>query len=289
MKTNQAHNKQHFADQHSKNFLAGGKISWSKSAETVWTEMEQSIRNKPEGRAKIVMTTRLLSMAAVLLLLVGLGSFFRFYKISIETPAGMHQLATLPDGSTIELNAESSLTYHPYWWRFKRELTFNGEAFFEVQKGKTFTVHSAMGTTRVLGTSFNILARDQIYRVICITGSVQVTSKTLNEAILKAREKAEIKPDGSIEVHHEVETFQEISWKDNIFLFTAVPLHEVFREIERQFGVTILVNANKQVLYTGNFSRNHNLEEVLSYVCPPFGLDFQRKDQQEYLIFPLQE
>lgn len=288
MKTKQTHQNEYFADRHSKRFLAGGKILWSKSAETVWSRMEQSLQQKPVGEVKVLYLRPLTTMAAVLLLLVGLTFFFRFYRIKIETPAGEHQLATLPDGSKVKLNAESSIAYHPLWWRFKRELKFEGEAYFEVQKGKTFSVHSSMGSTSVLGTSFNILAREQLYHVTCITGSVQVSSVN-NKTILQPSGKAKINPDGSISVFQNIETFHEISWKDNIFLFTAVPLRDVFREIERQFGVRILVNTNKQVLYTGNFSRSHNVEEVLGYVCPPFGLDYQLKASGEYLIVPLEE
>ena len=288
MKTNKEHIKN--VDQQSKAFFAGGKFTWEKSKDEVWSNIESKLDSKPAGRSLNV-NFRAISwaVAASILLLIGLGTFMRFYQITIETPAGKHQLAELPDGSTINLNAESTLKYHPYWWRFKREIKFEGEGYFEVEKGKKFTVVSTNGITQVLGTSFNIFARDEVYKVTCITGSVKVTSKTKDSVVLKPNSKAEIKANGSIIVQHNIETYPEISWKNNIFLFTAVPIREVFSEIERQFGITIKANVNSYALYTGNFSRDLDVDEVLSYVCPALGLDYNRTAAKEYVIFQRKE
>lgn len=285
-------NKEHInnVDQHSKAFFAGGKFTWEKSKEDVWSNIESKLDPKPAGRSLTVNFKALSwAVAASLLVLIGIGSFTRFYQVTIETPAGKHQLAELPDGSTINLNAESTVHYHPYWWRFNREIKFEGEGYFQVQKGKKFTVISAIGTTQVLGTKFNIFARNEVYKVTCLTGSVKVTSKTNDSVVLKPNSKAEIKSNGSISVQHNIETYPEISWKNNIFLFTAVPIREVFSEIERQFGITIKANVNSYALYTGNFSRDLNVDEVLSYVCPALGLDYNRTSANEYVIFQQKE
>jgi len=288
--TNREHIKNNFADQNSKAFFSGGKFIWKKSNAMVWNEIEKSMEEKPSSRSLSVrFISRPMSIAAGLLLLIGIGTFIRFYQVTIQTPAGEHQLAEMPDGSTINLNAESTLKYHPYWWKFNRELHFEGEAFFEVQKGGKFSVISKNGTTQVLGTSFNIFSRNDNYKVTCLTGSVQVISKTKNNALLQPNSKAEIQPDGTIEIQHNIEPFPEISWKKNIFMFTAVPAYEVFHEIERQFGVKVTTNMNSHALYTGNFSRDLDVEEILGYVCPALGLDYNRKTATEFVIVPRRE
>jgi len=76
----------------------------------------------------------------------------------------------------------------------------------------------------------------------------------------------------------------EISWKNNLFLFTAKPLRDVFREIERQYAVTIEMQANTYDLYTGNFMRSQKIEDVLSFVCPAAGLKFEKKSDHLYLV-----
>ncbi|MFA9388203.1 MAG: FecR family protein [Prolixibacteraceae bacterium] len=289
MTTNKEHKKLS-VDTHSKAFFTGGKFNWKKSEAEVWSNIEAIVDVKPAGRSLSFNFRKVsFAIAAAFLLLIGVGSFLRFYQITIKTPVGEHQLAQLPDGSTINLNAESTLKYNPYWWKFKREIHFEGEAYFEVEKGKKFSVISEKGIVQVLGTSFNIFARNEIYKVTCITGSVKVRSTTDEIVVLKPNSKAQIHSNGTIAVLHDIETYPEISWKNNLFLFTAVPIREVFYEIERQFGITIKTNMNTYALYTGNFSRDLDVEDVLSYVCPALGLDYTRKSAKEFVIFQVKE
>ena len=90
----------------------------------------------------------------------------------------MKQTVILPDGSIAQLNGSSTLKYHPYWWNISRNISLEGEAFFEVAKGSKFSVESKNGTTSVLGTSFNIYARSNQYEVVCVTGKVWVENAT---------------------------------------------------------------------------------------------------------------
>jgi ferric-dicitrate binding protein FerR (iron transport regulator) len=90
-------------------------------------------------------------VAAGIAILFGIAGFMRLYTKNINTTAGTHLLVMLPDKSTVNLNAESFISYKPYWWRFKREVEFEGEGLFEVEKGKKFSVISKLGTTTVVG------------------------------------------------------------------------------------------------------------------------------------------
>jgi transmembrane sensor len=272
-------------DQKSKAFFTGGKFHWEKSTADVWVNLESQIDAQPKGRSlKFNFSLSKWAVAASIVVIFSLGSFLRFYTIKIETPAGQHLLAELPDHSKVNLNAQSSLTYHPYWWKISRTVKLEGEGFFEVEKGRKFTVESAKGITQVMGTSFNIFAREEVYKVTCLTGSVKVKSNTGFEAILKPNSKAEIQANGKINVSANIETYPEISWKKNIFLFTASPVLKVFKEIERQYGVNIETKINDYSLYTGNFTKDQNVEEILEYVCPALGLKYIRKSSGKYLI-----
>ena len=267
-----------FVDQQSKAFFKGGKFRWKKSEADIWANIEAQLVDQPQGRSMSLNFNLVRWMAAAsIVVLFSLGSFLRFYTITIKTLAGQHLEARLPDQSEVKLNAQSSVSYHPYWWFVSRKVNLEGEAFFEVQKGSKFTVESKIGITQVLGTSFNIFAREEIYKVTCITGTVKVRSRMGYEAIIKPNSKAEINKNGEINVLTHIETFPEISWKKNIFLFTATPVHAVFTEIERQYGVTIDTKINNESLYTGNFSKDQNVEEILEYVCPALGLKYVRK------------
>lgn len=284
------HNSLTFVDHQSKAFFKGGKFLWKKSEADIWANIEAQLVDRPHGRSMSLNFNLVRWMAAAsIVVLFSLGSFLRFYTITIKTPAGQHLEAMLPDQSEVKLNAQSYVSYHPYWWFVSRKVNLEGEAFFEVQKGRKFTVVSAIGTTQVLGTSFNIFAREEIYKVTCITGTVKVRSRMGYEAIIKPNSKAEINKNGEINVSTQVETFREISWRKNIFLFIATPVHAVFSEIERQYGVKIDIKIAKESLYSGNFTKDQNVEEILEYVCPALGLKYIRKSVGEYLIIPKSE
>ncbi len=277
---NQKHRQQ--LDQHSKQFLSGGTFRWKKDQAQIRHDLLQRIAQRPVLRKLPV--ARYWAVAASILLLLGVTAFMRLYTTTVAVPAGIHQVAMLPDGSTVELNAESSLSYHPFWWKINRELEFEGEGYFEVMKGKKFTVHSTQGSTQVLGTSFNILSREEVYKVTCITGKVRVRS-TKNESVdLLPDHQAVVLPNGQIRLETDVNTNTELSWKNNLFLFTAAPLRDVFKEIERQYAVTIDMEVSSSDLYTGNFNRTSKIEEVLSFVCPAVGLKFEKTSTNHYLV-----
>lgn len=285
MKENKEHIDLDAVDQQSKAFFAGGKFRWAKSGADVWAAIETQIEAQPQGRSFFLnFTFTRWAVAASIVVLFSVGSFLRIYRVKIETNAGQHLVAELPDHSKVNLNAQSSISYHPLWWRVNRMVKLEGEGFFEVEKGRKFTVSSAKGITQVVGTSFNIFAREDIYKVTCVTGIVKVKSRSGFEAILKPNSSAEIQSNGKISVLYNIETFPEISWKKNIFLFTASPVLRVFKEIERQYGVIIETKFDDSSLYTGNFTKDQNVEEILKYVCPALGLKYIRKSSGQYLI-----
>jgi transmembrane sensor len=273
-------------DEQSKRFFIGGEFQWEKSEAVVWNELEIAIGQPARHAVTINFTIAKWAVAAVLIIFVGIGSFMRLFTTKVETPAGKHLAMNLPDGSTVELNAKSVLTYHPYWWRFDRNIKFEGEGLFKVEKGKRFRVISSVATTEVLGTRFNIFSRENTYKVTCIEGSVRVFSHNGNNVILKPNDKAFVLPEGTITLLSDIETLPEISWKDYSFFFTAVPVIDVFTEIERQYGVKINAQVDGNALYTGNFNKNQNVEEILGYICPAMGLKFFRQSINSYSVIP---
>jgi len=84
---------------------------------------------------------------------------------------------TLNDGSQVELNLNSELTFSNY--KDERRVTLKkGEAFFQVSHDLThpFVVRAAEGKIRVTGTRFNVWLYEDQVRVNLIEGSVLVSS-----------------------------------------------------------------------------------------------------------------
>ena len=288
MKNGKGHNKQeagHWIDLERMNEQF--EIPFAKSKADVWAEMEAKIEATQEAK-NINLASRpvfRLAMAASLIILLGLAGLMRFYSVTLETLPGQHLTVDLPDGSVVQLNAASSLGYYPYWWRFSRQLSFEGEAFFDVEKGSRFTVSSVKGITSVLGTSFNIYSRNENYRVSCLTGKVRVADlANSQEVILMPNEMTELTARGEFDVRRNVNLKTTTAWINNEFVFTSAPLNDVLEEIERQYDVTIAGKEAFQNNYTGNFTREQSIEQVLAFVCKPFSIKFEKINTNEFKL-----
>ncbi len=84
---------------------------------------------------------------------------------SVEKP----QTGILPDGSTVTLSKNSSITYSGRFKGDKRKINLKGEALFDVKanKNKPFIVEVNDVTITVLGTGIQSKKRRRKHRSIC--------------------------------------------------------------------------------------------------------------------------
>ena len=266
-------------------FFSNGKIAWEKSEAEVWTELEKKISQKPVGKSFSMISMVLKwSAAAMVAILVGLSAFTFLYTKTVESNAGEKLVAELPDGSRVEMNSASKLTYFPLKWKFQRKLQFEGEGFFEVAKGKKFEVVSENGITQVVGTSFNIYARERNYRVSCFTGLVKVVSNTNESVLLEPNNHVELE-NGKLVMKTNYKTEKAVDWKLDRFDFAGRPLSEVLGEISRQYAVEIqLQDEFKNRNFSSNFAKPGNVEDVLDYVCKSMQLRYTKKSDGVFLV-----
>ncbi len=256
------------------------------SKDEVWEDLESRTK-EPEHSVRIISFTPLyrIAVAASLLLILGMTGFFRFYTKNVYAPAGQRITFYLPDSSFINLNAQSLVSFHPYWFRFSRTVKLDGEAFFGVVKGNTFQVESELGETTVLGTTFNIYSRDKEYSVTCITGKVRVISmRKTQKVLLHPNEQAFINNDGLLSFVKKVNPETALGWRNNMFVFTGSSIVGVLKEIERNYNIKIQFQADPGLTYTGNFSRSLSGKEVLDLVCTSLGIKFEAKSDNEFLV-----
>jgi transmembrane sensor len=261
-------------------------VGWEKSKEAIWAEMEKKVDASGPAKLRILIRPWMkIAAAAVLALLVGISIFMQVYTKSFIVPAGQHSSLILPDRSTVKLNAQTTITYKPLLWMFSRKVSLEGEAFFEVNPGKKFEVASKYCKTIVLGTSFNIYSRNSSYQVTCVTGKVRVIENTgKNEVVILHGQKAVLDPQGILDIQSGSPDEQSLSWIENKFSFTSVPLQQVFEEIGRQYGVIIIIPGDLENTYTGTFGRNMSIGQSLNLVCKPFNLKFSQQSKDEYII-----
>lgn len=259
-----------------------------KSKDEVWAELEKMMAQPLPQEAKVrTLNFKSWSVAASLMLLVSLAilSVMKFYTKNVVAISGEQALAYLPDGSKVKLNSKSELSYHPFWWSFDRKVTLEGEGFFEVEKGEKFTVVSAKGETSVLGTSFNIFARDQDYQVTCLTGKVRVLNAGNNdEVIITPNQMVALNQNGKLTSNLNIDAKIALDWTEGKFIFTQEPLKNVLAEIGRRYGVEFENIDNLNEPYTGYFNRQKDIKNVLNIVCKPFNIEYKKLPSGAYTI-----
>ena len=245
---------------------------WSKSKDEIWNDVFSDLEETGTS-PKVKHLSFWRYAAAVAAFIIAVSSFAFLYETKELAGRGSHLAVTLPDGSKVKLNADSKLSYKPYWWFVSRNVKLNGEAFFEVKPGSRFTVHSLKNEVRVLGTSFNVFARAEKYSVTCLSGIVEV--KANDEKVTLIPNMQVNFQSGKLEVSNNIDSRQSIDWTQNKFSFIGVPLIDVVKEIERQYDIHISTASPLNHLYTGNFTREKEPEEVLEIVGKPFGITFK--------------
>lgn len=238
------------------------------------------LRQSPEkGEAKRVSLRPwhyALAAAACLALFFVLRTLQPEQAIQLNAPAGELLSFELPDQSSGQLNADSRITYNPHTWDKKRELYLHGEAFFEVRKGATFTVHTEQGAVQVLGTAFNVFVRDSLFEVSCAHGKVAVTSPVDESQSWTLTKGKALRIEGKQSIVLTEKSPEAIaSWKAGAFYYENIPFIRVLNELQRQFGVSIVTGdaSISQRMYTGFFSKE-DLREALNTVSYPMGLTY---------------
>ncbi|WP_178987652.1 FecR family protein [Winogradskyella schleiferi] len=215
----------------------------------------------------------LLRIAAIL----AIGFSIYYYTTSLDTEVGtlIAQQTTieLPDNSTVDLNANSTLTFNDHNWSDNREVKLKGEAFFKVAKGQKFDVITADGIVSVLGTQFNVKQRDAYFQVTCYEGLVGVTYND-NTVKLKPGHTFQI-IDGKL-LANEKENAAQPNWLRGESSFNSVPLNYVIAEFENQYDFNINTdNIDTSRLFTGSFTHN-NLDLALKSVTIPLNLSYSK-------------
>ncbi|MFK8008678.1 MAG: FecR family protein [Saprospiraceae bacterium] len=237
-----------------------------------------------KGRRAFLSNWMKYGVAASLLLLVAWLFWPQNSSVEYNLATGERTEATLPDGSTFVLNAESVLTYNNDTWETSRTLHLEGEAFFEVKKGSKFTVNTPDGLVEVLGTKFNVRARNNTLEVNCQSGKVAVSNENgvvLGE--LLANDAIRVLENGTIESWKNAPA-EKMSWVDGIFSFKNVSLAVVLEELERQYEVNIdASNVDATTKVSTSFDLG-SVEIALKTILAPLVISFEKIDEKNIIL-----
>ncbi|MBQ9463614.1 MAG: FecR domain-containing protein [Bacteroidales bacterium] len=194
-------------------------------------------------------------------------------QISISSVPGLTANTVLPDGSTVWLNSNSTLSY-PVRFGKVREVTLEGQAYFKVEKqqGRSFIVHAKGSAVEVLGTEFDVEAypTDDLVRTTLLHGSVRFAVPSDGPSpftyLLKPGERYTWDRAAGKVLRSTVNPSTAAAWKDGRIVLDNTSLEEALRQIGNRFNVEFLIR-NQNLLshsYTGTFTAQR-LEVVLEH------------------------
>lgn len=226
--------------------------------------------------------------AAVAILLVSVSLFIRkkapvlLNSVSgkerftqIKTKTGEVKKISLPDGSSVWLNANSEIRISDdFQNRQQRSIYLDeGEAFFEVTKNsrRPFLVKTPHVTTRVLGTSFNIKAYQKLKRAIVTvrTGKVQVTNSKKLLAILTPSMQVTYNTVNDKKRIETVDGSVARAWTEGKLVFNKANFDDLAFAIANIYGIQ-LKSKNKAAAgyrYNIHINTSRTLEETLRVIC----------------------
>ena len=243
------------------------------------------------------------SVAAVAIVLLGLITVTAYWQgsrqiqsnfsdIVVEAPLGSKTKLTLPDGSTVWLNAGSKMIYSQGFGVSDRRLAFQGEGYFEVEKNDEmpFLVQTHDVNVTVVGTKFNFrnYPEDEEAVVELLEGKVALENPLKEEAVryLSPNEKMVLhKATGKMDITS-AKVKEVTLWTENILLFDEDLLPDIVRELERSYHVQIEIENEdlKQTRFYGQFNQlEQNIYDVLGMLSETGKLKYHEEGKVIYL------
>lgn len=244
---------------------------------------------------------------------------FSHLKESVITaPLGAKSTVVLPDGTSVILNAGSVLKYAGDFGKNIREVSLEGEAFFEVAKNKSklFQVRTSDVTVKAYGTKFNVKSYkdEKTIETTLVEGSVSVIrnkakSNKKEELFLKPQEQlvfykatSELKNENT---HQQEPTDQPAprelknekiliskgidpqlftSWTEDRLIMKSEPMQKMVIKIERKYNVKIhFEDADLKDFRFSGIIENETLENVLAAISIASPIEYTLKDRDIWL------
>ena len=192
-----------------------------------------------------------IGVAASIIFLIG---FSVFYLINDQTISSIEYVTgnaewkkvELPDGSIVELNANSQLSLTEEWKEnVTRKVWLKGEAFFKVKKipstNVKFTVITKDLDVDVLGTSFNVSTRNNHTEVFLEEGHITLDMQGRIEEIEPGEFISYSRATKEIIGRHKATEEIHSKWKGGVLKITDASMKDILDEIESIYGIDLIV------------------------------------------------
>ena len=189
----------------------------------------------------------------------------------IFAPYGSRLKFELPDGSSGWLNSGSTLKYPVRFTGSERNVTLNGEGYFNVKHNPKnhFVVSTQHYQVRALGTMFNVRAYgdSEKFQEITLEKGIVNIEKLKNDGSIRTVMK--MKPGQHAQINLEENTIKVsnnddgkfTSWKEGKLIFRNDPLSRLIKVMEKYYNVDFEVE--DEDLFNYNFHATFEEETLL--------------------------
>ena len=266
------------------------RVLWAESSTQVpqvfdarlaWEKTERLLASRTASRKVPLYRKYRLAIgvaAAVVCIAAGLWLFITS-QITEHAQAAEARHVVLPDGSSVTLNRNASITYNRYFLGSRR-VSVTGEVFFEVvpDAAKPFIVSTGVLDVSVLGTSF--LVKDgSSPSVSVITGKVAVRERKGGKTVVLASNQTARYENGVLLPFHETDV-NILSWETKTLVFNGIPLSKAFSDIEKCYGVTISAPRTADSCKITTRFENTDLDGVLKELSILAGFHYTIKNKE---------
>ena len=200
------------------------------------------------------------------------------------------KLLSLADGSQVWLGPHSSLAYTHNYNDTSRELSLDGEAYFEVAHDpkRPFSVRTGKLITKALGTAFNIATANRAdgrIQVSLVEGKVSVTAAAFS-CILTPGQMVRYKDGMETTLPASFVKADVLDWKSGKLVFDGTPLKDAFAKLQARTGYRIIVDSTVSGTrkVSGVFSANETIDHILEAMQYVHGFKIVKKNHKTYEI-----
>lgn len=238
--------------------------------------------------------------AVILIVLLPLAGYWRgqetlrqtFSDMVVEAPLGARTKLYLPDGTLVWLNAGSKITYSQGFGMDNRQLSLEGEGYFEVVHNQDlpFEIHTHEVDLRVLGTKFNFknYSDDEEVTVSLLEGKVALHNslKSMSDLYLSPNEKMVLNKRTGEMVKSRARTENSMLWTNDELFFDEELLEDIAKKLMRSYDVRIeIADSLKNRRFYGSFKvMGNTIEEVLETIASTNRMKY-RYENEKYILY----
>lgn len=260
---------------------------------------EQNTNNKSVGKSiSLIPFKRIIEYAAAAIISFAVFEGIHYFTkpeekaeefFIVETSNGERSKVVLADGTSVWLNAGSTLKYGSHFNSKNRKVELYGEAYFEVTKQPgeiPFTVKTQNYDVVVKGTKFNVTSYsdDDEITTTLIEGKINVRYGNKDIAVLPGEEVLLDKTSGKIS-HYNTDVSQCNSWIDGNLIFDSISLEELSKRLSRRYDVDIVLddNLDYQAEFKITLQNQETIEDVLTALIEIIPIKYKREKDKIFI------